>query len=105
MSSKLKLKHDATFKHSVQIPVAGGDFEKVVLEFRSKTQKELNAFVEKISTYDTDTDMLMDFVVGWDVVETFSRDNLDVLLDNYIGSGSLILKSYLNEIGKARLGN
>lgn len=105
MSSKLKLKPNPTFKHAVLIPVPGADAEAVEFEFRARTQKELTAFAEKIGDYPTDTDLLLDFVAGWDIDAEFNAANVTALLENYPGCGQRILQGYLDENGKARLGN
>lgn len=105
MSSKLKLKPDATFKCSVAIPVAGGEAEAVEIEFRARTRTELEEFVKAMPEYGSDTDLIMDCAVGWNIAAEFSRENVAVLLDNYPGSGVCIVNSYLKEYDKARLGN
>lgn len=105
MASKLKLKPDATFKYSVFIPVAGSESEPVLFEFRAKTQDEFDKFIKSLASFENDVDVLMDFVVGWDLPEEFTRENLTALLQNYIGAGRVICKGYIDEISKARLGN
>ena len=116
MASKLKLKPNATFKYSVFIPVAGSDSEPVLFEFRSKTHDEYSKLLKDVAErhgkpmddseeLKNSVDTVMDFTVGWDLPEAFTRENLTELLQNYIGSGRVIFRAYIDELGKARLGN
>lgn len=105
MASKLKLNPAATFKYSVLIPVPGNASETVAFEFRSKTQDEFDKFAQSVGDKENDVELLMDFIVDWDLPEQFTRENLARLLQNYIGSGFVIYKAYMDELSKARLGN
>lgn len=105
MSSKLKLKPNPTFRHSVPIPVPGSEDVTVEFEFRARTGTELVGFAGKIGEYGSDAEMVADFVVGWNLDEAFNTENLAVFLDNYPLCWQRILRAYFDEQSKAKLGN
>lgn len=101
---KLTLAVNPTFSAKVAVPVAGGDLAEVVFTFRHRTKTELDKFVTSRDGVD-DVDSFMDMVVGWDLDEPFTRENVKLLLENYIGSAVSTLKVYIDELVKSKLGN
>lgn len=113
MASKLKLKQDATFKSVVPVVLPGGEAVDVTFEFKNRTREELKQFYADLAgadeldamDLDQDTDFVMSYLVGWDIEEAFTRDNLKILLDNYPFVGADAVKVYLREINGARTKN
>lgn len=112
MATKITLQPNPSFKHTVYLPVAGND-EPVALElvFKHKTRSQIqeiftNGFAPQYGEgADGDTKFFMDFVSGWDIDADFTAENVTLFLENYSGSGRFIWTEYINEIGKARVGN
>lgn len=102
-----KIKANPTFRVKVKIPEPGGTTMPLDLEFKHRTKTELETWANKEETKDkTNVDWLMDIIVGWhDVDAPFSRDNLDAVLENYLGAALAIRTAYLDELTGARLGN
>lgn len=101
---KLRLVADPTFKAKVGIPVAGGDEVPVVMTFKHRTKTQLDEFIGSrsgVSDYDT----FMAMVEGWDLEEPFTPENVTLLLENYIGAAVSTLRTYIDELVKARVGN
>lgn len=107
MAAKLTLKPNPTFKHTVSIPVPGGDAEPVEFVFKGKTKSEFKALMDAMAEEDKrdDAEKLMDFVAGWNVPADFTKENVAQFLETYIGSGALLLRKYTEELTKAVLGN
>ncbi|MFC3873319.1 phage tail assembly chaperone [Neisseria musculi] len=102
--SKLKLNPEATFKHTVYIPVAGGEPQPVELVYKWRSKKAVDEFVEKHKDgYGVES--VMDCVSGWDLEEEFSRGNVEKLLENYLFAALRITTGYIDEIFNARVGN
>jgi hypothetical protein len=47
----------------------------------------------------------MEVASGWDLEDEFTRENVEELLKNYIGSAYQIFDTYIKEIVQARRGN
>jgi hypothetical protein len=98
---KLKLKADPTFSAPVSIPLAGGDFVDVQFTFKHRTKTELDAFMQS-RTGKTDTESFMDCVVSWELEEAFTAENVQELLENYIGAALATYRTYVRELCQAR---
>ena len=64
--SKLKLNPNATFKHVVYIPVAGGEPEPVEFEFKTRGVKAMQDLYARLPE-ETAFAILSDVVQGWDL--------------------------------------
>lgn len=103
--NKLKLKPDATFKHTVLIPVAGSqEGAAVEFDFKHRGAAEMKAFWEGLDDKQN-IDVVMDIAAAWDLQEPFNRENVLIMLDNYPMSGAVVIAAYQDEIFKARVGN
>ena len=102
--AKLKLQPDPTFKAKVAIPVAGSAPVEVEFTFRHRTKEELQKFIEDSGKRD-DPDTIMELAAGWELSDQFTRENVDLLVQNYIASARAVFDKYLDELVKARLGN
>lgn len=101
-----KLDPSPTFKIKVKIPVPGDKSAALEVEFRHKTKKELQRYLEEAAGGRDDVQALDEIIVGWSgLEEAYSKDVLARLLDNYPGSAGAILGTYAKELGDARLGN
>jgi hypothetical protein len=101
---KLKLVADPTFRAKVGIPVAGGDAVEVEMTFKHRTKKQLEEFVNSRAEK-SDVDSFMAMVEGWDLEDDFTKKNVGVLLENYIGAALQVYKTYVDQLVKAKLGN
>ncbi len=101
--AKLKLNPEATFKHVVQIPVPGGEPVGVEFVFKSRGKKALAQFMQQHEEWTAET--VMDCVVGWGFSEPFTRENVDLLIENYPQAVYRVVGGYSDEIWNAREGN
>ena len=105
MAAVFKLNPAPTFRAVVDIPVPGGEPLGLECEFRHQTRAALKDWIGTFAGRD-EADVLMDIVAGWHNADAgFSRDALDLLLQNYAQAGTAILARYTAELTGARLGN
>jgi len=101
----LKLKADPTFKAKVAVPVPGQKAVEITVEFRHMTREQFLAWANPPEPR-TDIDTVMAIVCGWEGVDTaFSRESVELLLQNYHGASYAIGERYGSELNLARLGN
>ena len=81
----LTLKAGPSFKHTVMVPVTGGDPAAVICEFRHRTRSELKDYIATLDDGNKpDEDLLMDLLVGWvGPDQEFSREAVQLLCENY----------------------
>lgn len=101
---KLSLTASPTFKAVVQIPVAGGAPVGVEFTFSHRNADAYDAWTPTLKGRDP-IDTTMDIATGWDLEDAFTRENVEKLLKEYIGSGRAIFETYIAENTGARLGN
>ena len=97
--AKLKLVANPTFKAKVGIPMAGGEAVPVEFTFKHRTKTALDEWIKTCSGK-SDTESFMEMVEGWDLEEPFSKENVDVLLENYIGASVETYRAYVDELIK-----
>jgi hypothetical protein len=102
---KLKLKADPTFKATVGIPIAGGEPAPVLFTFKHRTKDEHEKFVTEESPKMSDLELVLAVAEGWDLEDAFTRENVELLLQNYHRAGPVIAIAYTNELMAAKLGN
>lgn len=102
--AKLKLVAAPTFKAKVGIPVAGGEPVEVLFTFKHRTKTALDAWI-KDRTNKSDADAFMDMVEGWDLEDTFNAENVEVLLQNYIGTALATYRVYVDQLVQSKLKN
>lgn len=102
--AKLTLTAAPTFLAKVSIPVPGAKAVPVEFKFKARTKDEFKEFVESLGESE-DVDAIMEMAMGWELDDAFSKDNVDKMVQNYIGSARAILDKYLTENSGARLGN
>ena len=102
--AKLKLTASPTFKSKVAIPVPGGKPADVEFIFKGRTKDQFKEFVEGIGDRE-DADVIMDCASGWELDDPFSKENVEQMIQNYIGAARAIIGKYMTELTAARLGN
>ena len=102
--AKLKLTANPTFKAKVGVPVAGGAPVEVELVFKHRTQSELDAFMASRDGK-PNSETFLDMVQGWDLEDEFNPGNVDLLLQNYIGTTVVAYRVYVDELVKTKLKN
>jgi hypothetical protein len=100
----LKLKPDPTFYAKVAIPVPGAKPAMVKFQFRHMTKDQAEKWRQSVDGRD-DVELILDIACGWDLAEAFDEENVGFLVQNYIGAGIAVVRTYLEELAGARLGN
>ena len=102
--AKFKLIADPTFVSKVPIPVAGEAPIEIKFTFKHRTKDELEQFAkDRINKSDVET--VMEMATGWELDDEFNADNVQMLLQNRIGSGLAAYNVYLSELYKHKQGN
>lgn len=106
--AKLTINAAPTFKAKVGIPVAGDKPAQVEFTFKHRTRAELEAHVKRVAEKPDEFDdvaVVMGAVIGWDLDDEFTRENVGTLLQNYHGAGRAIMEAYGVELVQGKLGN
>lgn len=124
--AKFKLIQKPTFKAPVMIQRAGYNAEKVEFEFKYLDRTELaelytgwNERHDELSKLVGDMDLkaftaaqialqadqLLDVVVGWDIEEAFTTENVRILVNSINSAPKAVLSAYAEAFSEARLGN
>ena len=99
--AKLSLVANPTFKAKVGVPVAGGESIDTVFTFKHRTKDDLDEFI-KTRADKSDAESFLDMVSGWDLQDEFTPENVETLLQNYIGTGLAAFRVYIDELIGAR---
>lgn len=102
--AKLQLVAKPTFPATVAVPVAGGAAVVVEFIFRHRTKTELDAFIASRADK-SNAETMLDMVQGWNLDEPFNAANVDLLLENYIGTAVVAYHAYIDELVKTKLKN
>lgn len=96
MTAKFQLQPKPTFKATVSIPRPGEADGELTFTFRHKPIKELSA----LETMDgkSSVDFLDSIIEAWALPDTLSRENIEVLLDNYPSATRAIISTYYKEL-------
>ncbi len=106
--AKLSLNPHPVFKAKVPIPVAGSEPAEVMFTFKYRTRSELREYSKAIAELADDANEVStfrDFVVGWDLDDAFTDENIARLLDVYPGASGAVSLVYLRESAGVRRGN
>ncbi|MCM2362475.1 phage tail assembly chaperone [Pseudomonas sp. SR18] len=124
--AKFKLIQKPTFKATVLIQRAGYNAEKVEFEFQYLDRTALaelytgwnerhNELSKQVGDMDLkaftaaqialQADQLMDVVVGWDIEEKFTPENVRILVNSINSAPKAVLSAYADAFSEARLGN
>ncbi len=102
--AKLKLVANPTFRAKVGIPVAGGAEVPVEFVFKHRTKTALDEWIKSRSDKG-DIDSFMEMVEGWDLEDPFNRENVETLLENYIGTALATYRVYVDQLIQSKLKN
>ena len=102
--AKLKLNPDPTFKTKVGIPVPGGGRPLVEFTFKHRTAEQLAKWGSEVQQA-TDAETLIDCVVGWDLDDEFTPQNVKLFCNNYPGAAYAIVTDYMAELRGHRAKN
>lgn len=104
---KFTLQPAPTFKAIVKIPVPGAGFTPVEFTFKYRDRAAFEAFVGGLTDDMAPLDVLQDIASGWALDEPFDAANLQMMMNNYMGSFRAVLDAYIAEMTKAvpRVGN
>lgn len=106
--NKFTLTVSPTFDATVAIPVPGKGTADVKFTFKHRDRQAFRELMDGLSEPRedrSDADLVLDIASGWDLDEPFDSENVDKMLENYIGSGSAILQAYVREQTGARQKN
>jgi len=101
---KFTLTPSPTFKAKVGIPVPGNGTTAVEFTFKGRTRDEFKTFIDELANRE-DVDVIMDIASGWELEDAFDKENVEELIQNYLGAARAIIEKYLSELTQARLGN
>jgi len=101
---KLALTNAPTFKAKVAIPVPGAKAVEVEFTFKGRTREQFKEFVDALAGME-DAEAIMGLASGWELDDPFTRENVALLIDNYLGAARVIIEKYFAELTQARLGN
>lgn len=102
---KLSLTVAPTFKAIAMIPVPGGKPAPVEFTFKHRTRDEYRELMDQFGDGMPDPDAILAIASGWDLEEPFERENVEKLVQLYMGSARAIIETYVEELTKARRGN
>jgi hypothetical protein len=101
----LKLNPDPTFEVVVNITVPGkAKPEGVKMTFKYRGKKELNEFWEGNKGRD-DADIFMDIVTEWGVEAEYTKENVELFLNNYPAAAGEIALTYSKQSLESRVKN
>jgi hypothetical protein len=115
------------FKHAVKFQLLDGTSASITVKYKyitrkeaAKAQDELRAkakskvghvgdektLLELVEMADeSKVDVLMGCVLGWDLDEPFSRDNVEALCEEYPAAAEAMVDAYWSAVLNGRLGN
>jgi len=94
--AKLVLTANPTFKAKVAIPVPGAGTTDVEFIFKHRTKDQLKEFMDS-NDGRSDVEVITDMCSGWDLAEPFDEENVEKLVQVYVGSAQAIFETYLSE--------
>ncbi|OCW22759.1 phage tail assembly chaperone [Pseudomonas sp. S3E12] len=124
--AKFKLIQKPTFKAPVMIQRAGANAEKVEFEFKyldrtalaelytgwNERHDELGKQVGDMhlkaftaAQIALQADQMLDVVLGWDIEEEFTLENVRILVNSINSAPKAVLNAYAEAFSEARLGN
>lgn len=96
MATKFSLNPNPTFKVDVAIPRAGEEDGALTFTFKHKPLNELSD-MEKHDALSS-ADFLLDIISGWALPDELTRENVELLMNNYPKALESITRSYYSEI-------
>lgn len=112
---RLTLNPNPTFNAKVEIPVAGDTPAKVEFTFKHRTRSQVDSFLKEtyrdqpeqgnVDSNVADVDLILSMATGWDLAETFNRENVELLVQMHIAAPAAIFEAYLAALTGARRKN
>ena len=102
--AKLQISAEPTFFAPVPIPVPGKGKVDVRFEFKHRTRDALNAWLKGREDR-SDVETITDMVKSWDFDDALTPESVGLLLQSYIGAGTAIFETYLDQLVKGKSGN
>lgn len=102
--AKFTLTASPTFKAIVKIPVPGAKAAPVEFKFNGMDKPSFKTWLEKLGDSE-DVEVITTIASGWDLDEPFNAENVERLVDNYIGAAKAIFETFISELSAAKLGN
>lgn len=102
--AKFKLQPNPTFSATVEVPSAGEGYVPLSFTFKHRTRDELKKFIEE-SAGREDPLTIIEMATGWELSDAFTKENVELLCQNYAAAGRAIFDKYLDELARARLKN
>jgi hypothetical protein len=99
--AKLKLQANPFFAAPVAISVPGAADVKVEFTFKHRTRDELDSFLKTAGDL-KDADLILAVATGWELDDPYTKENIALLVQNYISSPKAVFSAYLEELVKAR---
>lgn len=93
---KLQLIANPTFKANVPIPIPGGNPVNVQFTFKHRNKDELQEFFDALKDNKEDIELIMAMASGWELDEPFDKDNIEMMITQYVGSAVAILETYIS---------
>jgi hypothetical protein len=107
----LSLSPSPTFQATVEIPQLGEAAAPLAVRFtfKHRTRDEFAALLKSeddpAAAQRADEQVVMDVACGWELVEEFSVENVRTFCQHFHGAATSVVRTYLREFAKARLGN
>ncbi|MNY66692.1 hypothetical protein D3C86_2041600 [compost metagenome] len=73
--------------------------------FKHRSKEEFREFLKGLDNRTDDVELMLDIASGWELEDAFDQENIERLVEGYFGSARAVLGTYIDELGKARLGN
>ena len=100
-----KINPDPTFKVDVEIPLHGSKKPgKLGFTFKHRTLTQLKELTNRFKDM-SDPEAVLEIAEGWDAKEEFNKENIEILLENYIGAATAIIDTYIAEHKQAKIKN
>ncbi len=98
---KFTLDPNPTFDLKVPVPVPGAGFAEIILTCKYRNKTQFSQFLDEIKDK-SDAEIVRSVVLGWNIDAEFNEENLNKLVENYMGSASSIVRAYAEELLKVR---
>lgn len=99
--SLFRLDPKPTFELTIPIPVPGEGYAPVTFTCRYRSRKQYSEFITGLENK-TDVDVVSAIVTGWNLDVDFTPENVEKLVENYMGAAAAILAAYSDELMRVR---
>lgn len=103
--AKIVIAKEPTFKVDIPLPTPGKSSKKIAeFEFVWMAPDEFAEFVDGLRGK-VFADAVLEITRGWNLDLPLTAEGVGTLLDTYMGSGSVVLDTFIREQRGAKLGN